>query len=65
MSTPQMRPVRLDRPSNSPQAGQSYSQTVKPQGWSGVGPKRGATVRPGTGPMQHTGRGWAGRQGGS
>lgn len=29
---PQMRPVRIDRPSNSPQAGQSYSQTVAAQG---------------------------------
>ena len=29
---PQMRPVRVDRPSNSPQAGQSYNQTVLPQG---------------------------------
>ena len=31
-STPQMRPVRFDRPSNSVIAGQSYSQTVQPQG---------------------------------
>jgi hypothetical protein len=28
----QMRPVRIDRPSNSPQAGQSFSQTVPQQG---------------------------------
>jgi hypothetical protein len=60
MSTPQMRPVRFDRPSNSPQAGQSYSQTVRPQGASGVRPTRAAGPR-GAGPMQHTGRGWAGR----
>jgi hypothetical protein len=64
MSTPQMRPVRLDRPSNSPQAGQSYSQTVRPQGASGVRPSRSAATRA-AGPMQHTGRGWGGRQGGS
>ena len=64
MSTPQMRPVRLDRPSNSPQAGQSYSQTVRPQGASRVRPDRAATVRPGAGPMQHMGRGWGGRKGG-
>ena len=38
MSTPQTRPVRQDRPSNSPQAGQSYSQTVRPQGTSPVRP---------------------------
>jgi len=50
---PQMRPVRLDRPSNSPQAGQSYSQTVEYQGAS-----RNATVLSGAGrgPV-----GWAGR----
>jgi hypothetical protein len=59
-STPQMRPVRLDRPSNSPQAGQSYSQTVRPQGASGVRPSGGSVPR-GSGPMQHQGRGWAGR----
>jgi hypothetical protein len=29
---PQMRPVRQDRPANSTSAGQSYSQTVLPQG---------------------------------
>lgn len=63
-STPQMRPVRLDRPSNSPQAGQSYSQTVRPQGASGVRPSGSAASRA-AGPMQHTGRGWAGRRGGS
>lgn len=59
-TTPQMRPVRIDRPSNSPQAGQSYSQTVRPQGATGVGPS-GRGVPRGAGPMQHTGRGWAGR----
>jgi hypothetical protein len=55
---PQMRPVRIDRPSNSPQAGQSYSQTVVAQG---------AQV-PTTGPQAHaqpwiarlSGRGWLG-----
>ena len=59
-TTPQMRPVRIDRPSNSPQAGQSYSQTVRPQGASGVRPS-GQGVPRGAGPMQHQGRGWAGR----
>lgn len=61
-STPQMRPVRIDRPSNSPQAGQSYSQTVRPQGASGVRPpaaSRGNTVN-----FRVPGRGWAGRPGG-
>jgi hypothetical protein len=59
-STPQMRPVRVDRPSNSPQAGQSYSQTVRPQGASPVRPGGGQVSRA-AGPMLHTGRGWAGR----
>lgn len=61
-SIPQMRPVRIDRPSNSPQAGQSYSQTVRPQGASRVRPAGPAAGRA-AGPMQHTGRGWAGRKG--
>jgi len=65
MSTPQTRPVRFDRPANSPQAGQSYSQTVQPQ----------AATQPRTAPagafMANTigggvtfqgGRGWVGRQ---
>ncbi len=52
---PQMRPVRVDRPSNSPQAGQAYSQTVQQQG----GPARPA-MSTGESPVHHTGRGWAG-----
>ena len=63
--TPQTRPVRQDRPSNSPQAGQSYSQTVRPQGASPVRPGAG---RPGqygpagpTGQWFGGGRGWAGQ----
>lgn len=62
LSTPQMRPVRIDRPSNSPQAGQSYSQTVLPQGASRVRPT--STGTRGNGPMQWTGRAWAGTGGG-
>lgn len=62
-SIPQMRPVRFDRPANSPQAGQSYSQTVRPQGATGVRPSVAPAGR-GQGPMQYTGRGWAGRPGG-
>jgi hypothetical protein len=65
MSIPQTRPVRQDRPSNSPQAGQSYSQTVLMQGASRVRPAGG---RPGTGRTAPAagltypgGRGWAGR----
>lgn len=36
MSIPQMARPRVDRPSNSPVAGQSYSQTVTPQGQVGT-----------------------------
>jgi hypothetical protein len=63
--TPQTRPVRQDRPSNSPQAGQSYSQTVLPQGASPVRPRGGRpgqTGRPPAGGMVYPGgRGWVGR----
>jgi hypothetical protein len=61
---PQMRPVRVDRPSNSPQAGQSYSQTVRPQGASRVRARAtpGATPpAPLSGMMFPGGRGWSGR----
>lgn len=36
MAVPQMRAPRIDRPSNSPIGGQSYSQTVQPQGQTGT-----------------------------
>lgn len=36
LAIPQMARPRLDRPSNSPIAGQSYSQTVMPQGQTGT-----------------------------
>jgi hypothetical protein len=52
---PQMRPVRVDHPSNSPQAGQAYSQIVQVQG----GPARTAMAA-GAAVVHHTGRGWAG-----
>jgi len=57
--TPQMRPVRFDRPSNSPQAGQSYSQTLPQQGQSGTVPRQ-AQHSPRFGQGFGTGRGWAG-----
>lgn len=64
-STPQTRPVRQDRPSNSPQAGQSYSQTVLPQGASRVRPGGGRAGFQGTatktGMYFGGGRGWAGQ----
>jgi len=65
MSIPQTRPVRQDRPSNSPQAGQSYSQTVLPQGASPVRPgggRAGFTGRAtGMGLSYPGGRGWGGQ----
>jgi hypothetical protein len=45
MAVPQMRAPRVDRPSNSTSAGQSYSQTVQPQGQTGtVGQQAGSGV---------------------
>jgi hypothetical protein len=65
-STPQTRPVRQDRPANSPQAGQSYSQTVLPQGASRVRPRGGRPGQAGTAPAAGAhwsgGRGWGGRR---
>ncbi len=65
---PQMRPVRIDRPSNSPQAGQSFSQTVRPQGSSAFRPgARGGQepfpVQGRGGQKWGAGRGWSGTQG--
>jgi hypothetical protein len=59
-AAPQMVPGRVDRPSNSPQAGQSYSQTVQFQGMSSGGAANagGADV-PGLG--RPASRGWGGR----
>jgi hypothetical protein len=60
-STPQMRPVRLDRPSNATGAGQSFSQTVPMQGQQGV--RESAHGRGANGLSFHvSGRGWAGGQ---
>ncbi|MDA8319061.1 MAG: hypothetical protein M0030_04495 [Actinomycetota bacterium] len=56
-TTPQQQPGRVDRPSNSPQAGQSYSQTVQRQG----GPAR-VTGQAAPAPVKWQGRGWAGGQ---
>ena len=62
MNTPQTRPVRQDRPANSPQAGQTYSQTVLPQGASRVRPRatQPGTVNPAAASWLG-GRGWAGQ----
>lgn len=62
LSIPQMQRPRVDRPSNSTIAGQSYSQTVLPQGQSGQSARQFGQ----NGPMYNTrasGNGWRGRAG--
>lgn len=55
----QQQPGRVDRPLNSPQAGQSFSQTVQFQGFqSGGASSAAASGAPGLGGP--TGRGWTG-----
>src|SRR5271166_3573580 len=54
---PQMRPVRVDRPSNSPQAGQAYSQTTQHQG--GAPTARKDMIKQ-QAPTNFAGRGWSG-----
>jgi hypothetical protein len=56
-ANPQMRPVRVDRPSNSPQAGQSYSQTVVVQGAAGAPT---VTTKHTSRTSRVQGRGWKG-----
>lgn len=60
MATPQNVAPRIDRPSNSPIAGQSYSQTIQPQGQTGTVTQN--LITPG-GPnfnSRMTGNGWRG-----
>lgn len=63
MDIPQMARPRIDRPSQSPIAGQSYSQTVQSQGQSGANAKQ---IR--TGGVRYNqrsrGNGWRGRAAG-
>ena len=63
-STPQQSRPRLDRPSNSPIAGQAYSQTVQSQGQTGFAQDTGQKL--GTGPFNNRMRNasWRGRSGG-
>lgn len=61
MAIPQMNAPRIDRPSNSPIAGQSYSQTVQPQGQTGTAAQN---TRIGGGVnfnQRAAGNGWRGR----
>jgi len=64
MDIPQMHAPRADRPSNSPIAGQSYSQTVQSQGETGTTPQ-GAGLNAGVNFNQRArGNGWRGRASG-
>jgi hypothetical protein len=56
----QMQPGRVDRPLNSPQAGQSFSQTMQFQGFA-TGGASSAAASSAPGPLGGpTGRGWSG-----
>jgi hypothetical protein len=64
MDIPQQRAPRVDRPSNSPIAGQSYSQTVQNQGDTGTTPQN-TKLNSGVAFNQRTqGNGWRGRAAG-
>jgi hypothetical protein len=64
MSIPQMAAPRIDRPANSPIAGQSYSQTVQPQGQTGT-TAQNVNLSSGVNFNQRTtGNGWRGRAAG-
>ncbi len=61
MDIPQQHAPRIDRPSNSPITGQSYSQTVQMQGQSGSVPQS-ASINSGVNFNQRLrGNGWRGR----
>jgi hypothetical protein len=63
MSVPQMARPRIDRPSNSPIAGQSYSQTVESQGQSGQNARQVKTPKPMYNQRSKS-NGWRGRAAG-
>jgi hypothetical protein len=63
MTTPQMQRPRVDRPSNSPIAGQSYSQTVQAQGQTGFNSRQMSTSGSAYNQRAHT-NGWRGRAAG-
>lgn len=61
LSVPQQTLPRMDRPSNSPIAGQSFSQTVQPQGQTGTAAQN-TRFNSGVNFNQRTrGNGWRGR----
>ena len=61
MAVPQMQRPRIDRPSNSPISGQSYSQTVEMQGKTGMAPSQGRGVNNPRYNVRAKGNGWRGR----
>jgi hypothetical protein len=63
MAVPQMRQPRMDRPSNSTAAGQSYSQTVVPQGQTGTITQQADTVTGGVAWATRRRTGWRGQSG--
>lgn len=63
MAVPQMRGPRVDRPSNSRIGGQSYSQTVQPQGQTGT-IAQNTKVNSGVSWRQVKRGGWRGNQNG-
>jgi hypothetical protein len=64
MAVPQMARPRIDRPSNSPIAGQSYSQTVVPQGQTGTFAQNTQTGSGVNFNQRSSGNGWRGRAAG-
>lgn len=62
MAVPQMRAPRIDRPSNSTIGGQSYSQTVIPQGQTGT-IAQSSTVGAGVNWQTRKRAGWRGQSG--
>lgn len=63
MSIPQMAAPRIDRPSNSAVAGQSYSQTVQPQGQTGTVAQNTLYSNGVNFNQRATGNGWRGNAG--
>lgn len=64
LAIPQMAAPRIDRPSNSPIAGQSYSQTVQPQGQTGTDAQNTQFTSGVNFNKRSKGNGWRGRAAG-
>lgn len=61
LAIPQQHAPRVDRPANSPIAGQNYSQTVLPQGQTGTAGQVIVPKSAGAMPARFTGAGWRGQ----